>query len=334
MPRILVYEFICGGALADQPLPDSLASEGWAMLSSVVEDFSKVEGMEVWTTLDSRIKKSLPAEVKEFRLEEEREALQSLASDCDYVLVIAPETGGILLERTVWLRNSSARWLGCSSTAIEITTDKFRFGNYVNENGLPALTGWLLQSENIEGLEFPIVIKPRDGAGSQDTFLVHAEDELRNAFDLLKGKEGQFIYQPLCPGQPVSVAFFCGPEGVTALPPCSQNLSGDGRFRYLGGRVPLKKKLADRATSLATQAVHAVDGLLGFVGVDLLLGGEPKEDRVVEVNPRLTTSYVGLRQAVDVNLAGQLLAIVDGVPRSAGLQAARDIEFRSDGGWM
>lgn len=334
MSRILVYEFICGGALADQPLPESLAAEGWAMLSSVVEDFSRLGGMEVWTTLDSRIKKTLPAKVKKFSPKGERKALKALAMECDCVLVIAPETRGILLEREAWLRDSSARWIGCASAAIDITTDKLRLGNHLSANGVPALTGRPLQSEIIERLEFPMVIKPRDGAGSENTFLVHSEKEFRTVLSLLHPEEGQFIYQSFCPGQPASVAFMCGPEGMTALPPCSQNLSGDGRFKYLGGRVPLEKKLSERATCLASQAVGAVDGLLGFVGVDLLLGDESEEDRVVEVNPRLTSSYVGLRQAVDVNLAEQLLARVEGLPGSVVLPARRNIEFLADGGWM
>ena len=332
MPRILVYEFICGGALADQPLPDSLAAEGWAMLSAVVKDFGAIDGTEVWTTLDSRIHRSLAAEVKEFRPQEERDTLLCLASNCDYVLVIAPETDGILYERAVWLADSPARWLGCSPSAIELTADKFKLGNHLKDNGIPALAVQPLLLDALEGLEFPVVIKPRDGAGSESTFLVPSPDELLNALSLLNPQDGELVHQSLHPGEPVSVAFLCGPAGASALPPCNQHLSDDGRFRYLGGRVPLEEDLAVRATSLAAQALRCLDGLSGHVGVDLLLGSEPQEDRVVEVNPRMTTSYVGLRQAVDVNLAEQLLAIVEGAGPSA-LRARKLIAFQAEGSW-
>ena len=50
----------------------------------------------------------------------------------------------------------------------------------------------------------------------------------------------------------------------------------------------------------------------GYVGVDIVLGDAPdgSADWVIEINPRLTTSYVGLRALARGNLAGVLLAVV------------------------
>ena len=39
----------------------------------------------------------------------------------------------------------------------------------------------------------------------------------------------------------------------------------------------------------------------GYVGVDLILTQD--EALLIEINPRLTTSYIGLRQVIDFNLA-------------------------------
>jgi predicted ATP-grasp superfamily ATP-dependent carboligase len=41
--------------------------------------------------------------------------------------------------------------------------------------------------------------------------------------------------------------------------------------------------------------------LRGYVGVDLLL--TQNEALLIEINPRLTTSYIGVRQVIDLNLA-------------------------------
>jgi hypothetical protein len=97
-----------------------------------------------------------------------------------------------------------------------------------------------------------------------------------------------------------------------ALPPATQELSRDGRFRYLGGRLPLPAPLANRAIALAERAVRTVPGLLGYVGVDLVLVEKPEGDRVIEINPRLTTSYLGLRRLVRGNLASALWRIARG----------------------
>ena len=86
---------------------------------------------------------------------------------------------------------------------------------------------------------------------------------------------------------------------------------------YEGGELPLPAALATRATSLAQRAVAAVPGLFGYVGVDLVLGNEA--DFVIEINPRLTTSYVGLRRLARFNVAGEMLRIAEG-GRPAPLQ--------------
>ncbi len=90
--------------------------------------------------------------------------------------------------------------------------------------------------------------------------------------------------------------------------------------------------LADRATRLARQALTALPDSTGYVGVDLVLGGDPLggDDHVIEVNPRLTTSYVGLRQLVQGNLADAMLRIAGGTATPVSCYE-RTIEFRADG---
>ena len=90
--------------------------------------------------------------------------------------------------------------------------------------------------------------------------------------------------------------------------------SEDGRFRYLGGAVPLPAALNRRAQQLARRAVESVAGLFGYVGVDVGLAPSPEDDVVIEINPRLTTSYVGLRRLARFNLADALLAVTTGSP--------------------
>ena len=48
----------------------------------------------------------------------------------------------------------------------------------------------------------------------------------------------------------------------------------------------------------------------GYVGFDIILGpsGDGRQDRIIELNPRLTTSYVGLRAATLGNLAHAMLS--------------------------
>jgi tyramine---L-glutamate ligase len=122
------------------------------------------------------------------------------------------------------------------------------------------------------------------------------------------------ILQEFVPGRAASVAFLCGPAGNVPLAPVYQLLSEDGRFKYLGGELPIPGEMADRAVKLAQRAVDCVPGLLGYVGVDLVLGdaADGSRDYAIEINPRLTTSYVGLRALADFNIAVAMLRAANG----------------------
>src|SRR5690606_21918601 len=85
------------------------------------------------------------------------------------------------------------------------------------------------------------------------------------------------------------------------------------------------------AVALARRAVAAIDGMLGFVGVDMVLTDDPDDDAVIEINPRLTTAYVGLRRLTKDNLAAWLAPELGG---QAGAEPTwqNDLSVRYDGG--
>jgi predicted ATP-grasp superfamily ATP-dependent carboligase len=72
-----------------------------------------------------------------------------------------------------------------------------------------------------------------------------------------------------------------------------------------------------------------VAGLRGYVGVDVVLG--EREAALIELNPRLTTSYLGLRAAFDQNLAGLALAACGGRLPQPAPAAARPVVYSADG---
>jgi predicted ATP-grasp superfamily ATP-dependent carboligase len=124
---------------------------------------------------------------------------------------------------------------------------------------------------------------------------------------------GDLLAQQFVPGTPASVAFLVGPGQCLPLMPATQNLSEDGRFHYLGGQT-LAVPLRDRAVRLARSAIAGISGLQGYVGVDLVLGAatDGSEDYAIEINPRLTTSYLGSRELCCNNLAQAWLDVLDG----------------------
>jgi len=226
-------------------------------------------------------------------------------SQVDTAIIIAPETNGVLLRLT----SKFPHVIRPSLEAIGLTSDKLAMFCHWREHGVrtPATTDRAPTAcEN-----FPMIWKPRDGCGSTDTFLI------RDRFELSQARvtaTGPMILQQFVPGRAASIAFLCGPKGNFPLVPAFQHLSTDGRFHYRGGELPIPSDLAGRAVKFGTQALACVPGLKGYIGVDLVLGdaADGSQDYAIEINPRLTTSYVGLRALADVNLADAMLRIARG----------------------
>lgn len=53
--------------------------------------------------------------------------------------------------------------------------------------------------------------------------------------------------------------------------------------------------------------------LFGYAGIDFIQT-EAGEDLVLEINPRLTTSYAGIKQALGVNVAELVLNLPNNAP--------------------
>ena len=54
--RIFIFEFFSGGGSASQDVSNSILSEGYAMLSSIITDFHRTKH-EIISSLDYRVKR-------------------------------------------------------------------------------------------------------------------------------------------------------------------------------------------------------------------------------------------------------------------------------------
>lgn len=319
--RVFVYEFFCSGAFNGGPSASPTAREGMAMLRAIVEDFAHCPGCRVATILDRRLGRhvihSAFAESAEIHWvaapEDERLEFRKLASEADATFVIAPETGGELLERRKAVNAVGGRFLGHSAEAIQLCSDKLRLAEHFERHNLPIIaTAELARFVKDLSFSFPIVVKPRDGAGSHDTYLIRdAEElaELRHRRDSTLGAaESEAIVQPFVTGTALSVSAIV-PRASAAphvFPVGEQLLSDDGRFRYRGGRLPARPRLPPHATELIVAACRCIPGLCGYIGFDLV---RTDDSRLVfvEANPRLTTAYLGYRRLARENLAARML---------------------------
>ena len=314
--RVFLYEYTTATALPGT-CRQSLKAEGWAMLSALLEDFGRVPGLEAVTLLHTDCSCQAAGVVYRTTEKQERETFCHLAYKAHFTLVIAPEFDDILLTRCRWVEDAGGRLLGSAPAAVTVAADKLALSRHLLANLIATPEcRQVPDGETPADAGYPLVWKPRFGAGSQATFLVKDLNHWRQSRQarIEEGWTGEMLVQRFVSGLPVSVCFLVSERQTVALLPMAQILSQDGRFRYLGGRAPLSPPLAERALRLAARAVGSLPGLQGYVGVDLVLGEAARGDAdyVIEINPRMTTSYVGLRALAESNLAAGMLQAVRG----------------------
>jgi len=330
--RIFIYEYVTGGGMLTQPqmsgLQTALLREGDAMLHAVVEDFAKLPNIQVCTTRDARLARNTLLDGKVFPVadpEEERATFDRLATHSDWTVVIAPEFDNILFDRVSRVSSLGGRLLGPGCDIIRLTADKHATALHCHRRGFRVPEGIALQRGDPlpKDWRFPAIWKPRFGAGSQDMVLFERPDNQWRS-----PTEGRL--EELCPGLPVSGVVLGGLSQIISLPAARQCLGEDGTFSYQGGTTPLPAALNSRATRLATRVAQSLGPFLGYVGVDMILGCNAGEDWVIEVNPRFTTSYVGMRAYVQNNLAAVMLSLAKGTGEKLTFHD-HCVQFSADG---
>ena len=320
--RLLIYEYSSGGGFAEKPIPPSILSEGFGMLRTITED-AKVAGHKVTNILDSRIAHfNPPLENEKILLvdswRETENAIQEAAEKTDAAYVIAPETDDILKMLVEKIEKGKTMSLNSNSKAIAKVSNKTRLQKQAKKIGLSTPETLTFSTtdnqENIiqeveKKIGFPAVFKPVNNVGCGELSCVNNKAQGAIAITKIANQlNRRFITQELVQGQPVSVTIIS--DGTNAVPISlnRQNISlrtPKQDSTYNGGTTPFDHPQNDKAFATAKRIVESIEGLRGYVGVDLIL--TKNEPIVIEVNPRLTTSYIGIRKILNINLAQTLI---------------------------
>jgi len=293
------------------------------MLLAACADFARIPRCTVLTTWDARLGAFPLLNVRAAVVRQpadERAAFERLCTESDAVLVIAPEFNALLADRQTWAARRGTHCLGSSPGAIELAADKLRLAAHLKQHGLPTI-----EAEELPGSaaawSWPAgddaasaswVVKPRFGAGSLHTYRVESRDDfeaVRRAYAEL-GASWPAIRQPYVKGEAASVGVLVGrdPFHIDVFPPGTQRLSDDGRFQYLGGQISGAARLSPEHEDIVRRACESIPGLAGYAGLDILFpADDPERLVIVEINPRLTTSYLGYRALAQTNLMARLL---------------------------
>ena len=349
--KIFVSEFITGGGFNHADLPKSLANEGALMRDALLKDFRELP-YDIVTTIDARLNSALYADVIADNtlgkpLSSSQHAFDSpyihavcrpiaqdenvwdiwaeLIKTCDAVLVIAPETDGILHKFAQLTQDLGKVWLGCSLDVIEICGDKlktyqFLHANHGAKNYLSAPT-FTLDTFLAHEQQYPnrlfshkarYVAKPKYGAGCEDT---HVFSDIETLVKFVQHKRiKSHIIQSFMEGQHASLIMLCK-NGQAWMLSANQQLmdekkeASQSKLQFKGVVVNGFAQYWAGFENIANLLASQMPGLNGLVGVDIVIGKKYDDTIlcVIEMNPRLTTSYAGLAKSIGQNPAKLLL---------------------------
>ena len=296
------------------------------MLRTLISDF-KATGHYVTTMLDSRLSRLNPplgadCIVPVFSSREAQAAIRKSAASADAAYVIAPETEGVLQSLVESVEQTGAASLNCPASTIGKVVDKTVLQEALKKLELPTPeTITFSVADDVEEIKraihgrlcFPLIFKPSNDVNCCGLSVARNESQVAGAVGKIKRESSskRFLAQEFIKGAAASVSLIS--TGSDALP-ISLNRQDvtigapDAISSYNGGLVPFDHPLRLGAFAVAEKIVKSFRDLRGYVGVDLVLTEE--EAVAIEVNPRLTTSYIGLRRVVNFNPAEAIVNAV------------------------
>jgi len=327
LTRIFVFEYLTGGGIdpdvaSASTLADlsALIVEGRVMRDAIAADLRALEGVDV-TVATSRFEEMSKdhAHARPQPGEPITRFVSRIAREHDYAIIIAPECDGLLLQ----LHDAvgAARWLGCAKEAIRTASSKSATAACLAVHDISVMPS-LEPEQAVASHGRRWVVKPDDGAGALDTYVYDQLDAAREEHEARAAAGRNPVMQEWVDGEPLSLSLLCEDAGARllsinhqriALSEAAQSKPHERVVQFDGVDVNTVARHGDRGRvleRLAQRVAHAVPGLRGFAGIDLVWHPQ-RGPVVIEINPRVTMAYAELSKTR--NIAAELLA-AHGVP--------------------
>jgi len=326
--QVIIYEHFSSGE-AKGKNDRSFAREGLFMARTMLSCFSRLNYIKPLLILNERFSFALdPTERQNQYIVHNGEGESVLFELCGnkLVVLIAPETQGISARLALKVTQAGGIILGSAPGAVEAASDKARLLELLADKGVPCSPFAVAYDqttikEAALSWGFPLVVKPSCGTGGEGSNLLNNKIELDEFLTSNKADPRGLIIQPFIKGFPASLSLLISRSGKAHLVSVNEQKialteSDDGKpasFRYIGGKTGLSEEdyAAYGGTSLeylqglSQTVVDAIQGLMGYVGIDLIM--TTKGSQVLEVNPRITTPLAFLGKFATWNIAEALM---------------------------
>ncbi|MEA1870194.1 MAG: ATP-grasp domain-containing protein [Euryarchaeota archaeon] len=230
-------------------------------------------------------------------------AIERIARTCDAGIVIAPDE--ILADLTEIVEESTVN-LGCPSKSARNCADKLVCSRILSDNGIAVPEVIADACAGGADADARYVIKPRSGCASEGILIASEKVNLND----------DFIVTELVSGEHLSASLIIGKTTLPLTVNKQMVEIGTETIKYNGGIVPYQTPRWDEVMNTAAKAADVL-GCRGYAGVDIVAGDELY---VVDVNPRPTTSILGIAKVIDHEIGDLIIrAGLGDLPESVGI---------------
>jgi len=319
--RVLLLEWACAGGQGRR----AILPEGFGMLRTLcsalrAEHHSVTAAVSRNLTNEARY---LGADDLLFIEGDPMTAAERLFEQHEGVFVIAPESHGIL-SKVSRSAASKSRLLSCPPDTIDAFSSKLKAFELVNKTAsclkVPEFAEVEADPRQIasssEKVGLPAVVKPADGAGSEGTSIVRTASDSRAACARLTASGWRHgIVQKFVQGRHLSATYVANAPDVLPLSVNTQSIAVSETLRYQGGSCPYPLSCQDDVWDDLAKIINST-GCDGLMGMDFVYDG--RDCYFMEINPRMTTSCIGLSKVVDPPLGRLLVSRCPWQPRHRG----------------
>ena len=296
---ILIYEHFLGENFSEQPSP-LILNEAKLIIDTIIKDLSlEFSDSKISLLLNKKNRNLIHSNNHIYRnyKDDVITDISKKIKENDKVLILAPEENLILFNLIKSLEDKNIGHFNTNSNFIYSSTNKFELNIKLKNSKKYQIKTYKDYSKVYMDKE--IVAKPNDGVGAQNLFI------FKNKFDLEKNKHRLndfYIYQEYIKGTIIGINIIITKNKIVILSINEQIYKNSSSNEIYLSKIHIGKYnyLFEDFKIFVESILSNFNNLFGFIGIDAILT-QDKKIVFLEINPRLTTSYIGLRESIGIN---------------------------------
>ena len=295
---ILIYEYFLGEDFKINTSP-LILNEAKLITNFLIEDLkSEYTESKISLLINKKNKNFLEKKRCIFRNYENNLILDLCKNlkENDKVFILAPEENLNLYNIVKALEEKKISNFNCKSNFIYETTCKLRTQNLL-KNLRKHQIKIHKKYQNIDKHK-KIVAKISDGLASENLLIFNDRNDLeKNNYKLNKNH----VFQEYIEGKIIGINLLINNNGIMILSINEQIYKNSSEHEIFLYKINIGKfnYMLSEIESFIKVIFKNLDGYFGFIGVDAII--TDSNIFFLEINPRLTTSYIGLRKTLGIN---------------------------------